>query len=393
MSVNIFGSGPESIQGPRGFRGPPGPPGPQGLFGIGFKYLDEEGNFDIDDKRLANVAFPQEKNDVTTKIYTDNLVKEIRSKVDETLRLTENMNKSITELQSEDDHIKKFVEEIKSQLFDIHNNALMKEGFESALKTINKQISTLDKNRNNDLQICAYETIIFQTNSKLEAGKFPFVLGMKGAASKKTGYVMPYDGFIDTIILTSQDIDQHISVKLLINGNEYPLPLDKYGDEFFNKIRINDLRIHEGDIIQIQANVDTNNIKMHVVQVFVGYDLVNKNIMLRDEPIEDEEVEFDESDNKDDKNIYTVTDGFGMEEEEEKDDKKINDGDMGKIKHNEKEKNEDELVLKENHSNIEEKKDIKNIIINDYFDDFDNIDNFDNFDDFDAVIKRTYEDN
>ncbi|KAL7644269.1 UNVERIFIED_CONTAM: hypothetical protein RMT77_005096 [Armadillidium vulgare] len=111
---------------------------------------------------------------------------------------------------------------------------------------------------------------------------------------------------------------------------------------------------------------------MHVVQVFIGYDLVNKNIMLRDE-----EVEFDESDNKDDKNIYTVTDGFGMEEEEEKDDKKINDGDMGKIKHNEKEKNEDELVLKENHSNIEENIDFKNIIISDNFDNFHDIDNFD----------------
>src|SRR6201990_2549863 len=163
------------------------------------------------------------------KYTTDNLVKEIRSKVDEMLRRTENMNKSITELQSEDDHKKKFVDEMKSQLFDIHNNVLTKEGFESALATINKQISTLDKNRNNNLQICAYETIIFQTNSKLEAGKFPFVLGMKGAASKKTGYVMPYDGFIDTIILTSQDIDQHISVKLLINGNEFKdLDIDKY---------------------------------------------------------------------------------------------------------------------------------------------------------------------
>src|SRR6201990_1141792 len=336
MSVNIFGSGPESVQGPRGFRGPPGPPGPQGLFGIGFKYLDEEGNFDIEDKRLANVAFPQEKNDVTTKVYTDNLVKEIRSKVDETLRRTENMNKSITELQSEDDHIKKFVEEMKSQLFDIHNNVLMKEGFESALATINKQISTLDKNRNNNLQICAYETIIFQTNSKLEAGKFPFVLGMKGAASKKTGYVMPYKGIIDTITLTSQDIDQYISVKLFINGDEFKdLDIDKYKDDYYTINRIRNIHLNEGDIINFQAASDiTNEKSMHTIQAFLKYNL-GKNSeenMLRDE------VEFDESGNKDDKKIYTVTDGFGMEEEEEKDDKKINDGDMGKIKHNEKEK-------------------------------------------------------
>ncbi|KAL7641206.1 UNVERIFIED_CONTAM: hypothetical protein RMT77_008344 [Armadillidium vulgare] len=364
MSVNIFGSGPESIQGPRGFRGPPGPPGPQGLFGIGFKYLDEEGNFDIDDKRLANVAFPQEKNDVTTKVYTDNLVKEIRSKVDETLRRTENMNKSITELQSEDDHIKKFVEEMKSQLFDIHNNVLMKEGFESALKTINKQISTLDKNRNNNLQICAYETIIFQTNSKLEVGKFLFVLGMKGAASKKTGYVMPYDGFIDTIIVTSQDIDQYILVKLFINGDEFKdLDIDKYKDDYYRINRIRNIHLNEGDIINFQAASDTTNEKsMHTIQVFLKYNL-GKNS--EENMLRDEAIKFDE------KNKYEIYSP-----------PKINDGDMGK------EKNEYELVLKENHSNIEENIDIKNIIIND---DFGNI--VYSSDNTDAEIKRSYGDN
>src|ERR1700755_2720347 len=371
MSVNIFGSGPESVQGPRGFRGPPGPPGPQGLFGIGFKYLDEEGNFDIEDKRLANVAFPQEKNDVTTKVYTDNLVKEIRSKVDETLRRTENMNKSITELQSEDDHIKKFVEEMKSQLFDIHNNVLMKEGFESALATINKQISTLDKNRNNNLQICAYETIIFQTNSKLEAGKFPFVLGMKGAASKKTGYDMPYKGIIDTITLTSQNIDQYISVKLFINGDEFKdLDIDKYKDDYYTINRIRNIYLNEDDIINFQAASDTTNEKStHTIQAFLKYNLGNK--MLGDEPIMDEEIEFNENEYKDQKNIYTVTDGFGMEEEE-KDDKKINDNIMDEeIEFNENEykdeKNMYELIFSNNHSDTEENIDNKNIIIDDDF--------------------------
>lgn len=313
MSVNNFGEGPLTRNGPPGPRGPRGPPGPPGLSGIGFKYLDEEGNFDIEDKRLANVANPQEENDATPKIYTDNIVKTIRSKVDETLRRTENMNKSITELKSEDDHIKKFVEEMKSQLVDIHNNVLLKNYFERALKTINKQISILD-NVKVKKEICAYETIIFQTNSKLELGKFPFVLGMKGNASEKTGYVMPYEGFIDTIILTSQDINQHISVKLLINGNEYLLALDKYQDEFFSKIRVNDLRLNEGDVIQIQSNVDTNNVKMHVIQVFVGYNLDNKYMMPRDEPIEDEEIEFNKSEYKDDKNIYELISVDSFEE-------------------------------------------------------------------------------
>ena len=146
MSVNIFGSGPVTTATTISRRGPPG---------IGFKYLDEEGNFDIENKRLANVAFPLEENDVTTKIYTDNLVTEVKSKVDETIKHTSDisskineiqknyieaisdalnnlksendglknkinsLNTNVTELKFEDDVIKDFVAGIKSQLFDM----------------------------------------------------------------------------------------------------------------------------------------------------------------------------------------------------------------------------------------------------------------------------------
>ena len=393
MSVNIFGSGPVTTATTISRRGPPG---------IGFKYLDEEGNFDIENKRLANVAFPLEENDVTTKIYTDNLVTEIKSKVDETLKHTgdistkineiqkipieaindsldelksemyglkndiekikqqksnvedrefknkvDNLSRRITELKSEDDHIKNYVEEMKAQLFDIHNTVPTKESFENALGTINKQIEFLN-NKNNNIdskslvqkETCAYETIIFQTNSKLEIGKFPFALGMKGGGSNKTGYVMPYDGSIDTILLSSQDIDQHISVKLFINGNlRGDIYLDKYKeDEYFNIIRFNDINLSQGDIIQFQSNSETENIKMHVIQVFIRYALGRRflmsddfgnNIMIRDEPIEEEidysmlrgdagnnlkdesvkdskEIEFKINEFEDDKNVYKI---------------------------------------------------------------------------------------
>ena len=43
-------------------RGPPG---------IGFKYLDGSGNFDIGKKRLTNVAKPEEKFDAVNKYYFD----------------------------------------------------------------------------------------------------------------------------------------------------------------------------------------------------------------------------------------------------------------------------------------------------------------------------------
>lgn len=46
MSVNAFGRGSATE------RRPPG------LTGIWFKYSDVEGNSDIEDKRLTNIAFP-----------------------------------------------------------------------------------------------------------------------------------------------------------------------------------------------------------------------------------------------------------------------------------------------------------------------------------------------
>ena len=70
MAVNIFGCGPKgssSVQ-----RGPPG---------IGF-ILDDEGNFNICDKRLVNVSYPNEKDAAATVAYVDDVnedtIKEIK---------------------------------------------------------------------------------------------------------------------------------------------------------------------------------------------------------------------------------------------------------------------------------------------------------------------------
>ena len=47
-----------------------GPPGPSGKDGIGFE-LTDKGNYDIDGKRLTNVAEPVDSKDATTKAYVD----------------------------------------------------------------------------------------------------------------------------------------------------------------------------------------------------------------------------------------------------------------------------------------------------------------------------------
>jgi len=134
MSVNIFGEGPITTA-TTIIR--------QGLPGIGFKYLDEDGNFDIEDKRLANVANPQEEKDVTTKIYTDNLVTEVRSKVDETLKHTGNISKSIIDLRKicvKDEEFKKTIETINESLIklEIGLETLNNKGeeYENKLKNI-----------------------------------------------------------------------------------------------------------------------------------------------------------------------------------------------------------------------------------------------------------------
>ena len=61
--VNIFGKALSSTKNITVQKGPPG---------IGFKYLDGSGNFDIGKKRLTNVARPEETFDAVNKDYFDN---------------------------------------------------------------------------------------------------------------------------------------------------------------------------------------------------------------------------------------------------------------------------------------------------------------------------------
>ena len=51
-------------------KGGSGERGEQGLSGIGFK-LTDDGNFDIDGKRLTDVSLPVDSRDATTKAYVD----------------------------------------------------------------------------------------------------------------------------------------------------------------------------------------------------------------------------------------------------------------------------------------------------------------------------------
>lgn len=71
--VNIFGLGMQTNTSSNGLQGPRG---------IGFRYLDNEGNFDIGDKRLANVSDPTAQKDAVNKNYSDTQRLKLREDLD-----------------------------------------------------------------------------------------------------------------------------------------------------------------------------------------------------------------------------------------------------------------------------------------------------------------------
>ena len=79
--VNIFG---EPLQLDKNLTPQRGPAG------VGFRYLDAIGNFDINKKRLANVASPIEHYDAINKEYSDNYMNEIKALISDVERKQNN---------------------------------------------------------------------------------------------------------------------------------------------------------------------------------------------------------------------------------------------------------------------------------------------------------------
>ena len=79
--VNIFG---EQLQLNKNLTPQRGPAG------VGFRYLDAIGNFDINKKRLANVASPIDHYDAINKEYSDNYMNEIKALISDVERKQNN---------------------------------------------------------------------------------------------------------------------------------------------------------------------------------------------------------------------------------------------------------------------------------------------------------------
>ena len=79
--VNIFGEPLQLNENLTPQRGPAG---------VGFRYLDAIGNFDINKKRLANVASPIDHYDAINKEYSDNYINEIKALISDVERKQNN---------------------------------------------------------------------------------------------------------------------------------------------------------------------------------------------------------------------------------------------------------------------------------------------------------------
>ena len=105
--VNIFGEPLQLNENLTPQRGPAG---------VGFRYLDAIGNFDINKKRLANVASPIDHYDAINKEYSDNYMNEIKALISDVERKQNNYIDLLNNVKIDYNDFKKSYEEEQNEL-------------------------------------------------------------------------------------------------------------------------------------------------------------------------------------------------------------------------------------------------------------------------------------
>ena len=88
----------------------------RGPAGVGFRYLDAIGNFDINRKRLANVASPIEHYDAINKEYSDNYMNEIKALISDVERKQNNYIGLLNNVKIDYNDFKKSYQEDQNEL-------------------------------------------------------------------------------------------------------------------------------------------------------------------------------------------------------------------------------------------------------------------------------------
>ena len=105
--VNIFGEPLQLNENLTPQRGPAG---------VGFRYLDAIGNFDINKKRLANVASPIDHYDAINKEYSDNYMNEIKALISDVERKQNNHIDLLNNVKIDYNDFKKSYQEEQNKL-------------------------------------------------------------------------------------------------------------------------------------------------------------------------------------------------------------------------------------------------------------------------------------
>ena len=88
----------------------------RGPAGVGFRYLDAIGNFDINKKRLANVASPIDHYDAINKEYSDNYMNEIKALISDVERKQNNYKGLLNNVKIDYNDFKKSYQEDQNEL-------------------------------------------------------------------------------------------------------------------------------------------------------------------------------------------------------------------------------------------------------------------------------------
>ena len=88
----------------------------RGPAGVGFRYLDAIGNFDINKKRIANVASPIEHYDAINKEYSDNYMNEIKALISDVERKQNNYIGLLNNVKIDYNDFKKSYQEDQNKL-------------------------------------------------------------------------------------------------------------------------------------------------------------------------------------------------------------------------------------------------------------------------------------
>lgn len=143
MSVNIFGASKIITRGDGG--------GKKGERGIGFN-LDAYNNFDINSKRLVNIAEPYNGNDAATRVYVDKIRDELNESISTNMDTftveSNNLTIRVNDVEDKIEDITSDISEVREDVSSVRSFVLRKAL--NPISTINKKLTELEEKLNTE---------------------------------------------------------------------------------------------------------------------------------------------------------------------------------------------------------------------------------------------------